>query len=58
MKLFLGLLAGLMLSIAIAASAAFAICEGSFKNECFGKDVRIGVYDHDHDDDDDDDDRD
>lgn len=54
MKLFLGLLAGLMLSIAIAASAAFAICEGSFKNECFGKDVRIGVYDHDHDDDDDD----
>ncbi len=59
MKLFLGMLVGLMLSIGIAAGAAFAICEGSFGSECFGKDVHIGVSDHDHDydhDDDDDDD--
>ena len=53
MKLFLGMLVGLMLSIGIAASAAYAICEGSFKSECLGKDIRIGVSDHDHDDDDD-----
>jgi len=49
MKFFLGMIVGLMLAIGIAAGAMYVACDGSFKSECFGKDVHIGFVDPDDD---------
>lgn len=47
MKFFLGILAGLLLAISIAAGAAFVACDGDFEHGCKGDGFRIELGDRD-----------